>query len=67
MVKTELLNILGESQQVLKPSHPSAEYMCHQFNFKKFYALPTNWIGVFRMGLRTNIIQLRIWNYLTGC
>jgi hypothetical protein len=60
MVKTAVLNILGEPQQVLKPSHPSAEYMCHQYNLKKLYAVPIDWFGVFRMGLRTNIIQLRI-------
>jgi hypothetical protein len=42
MVKIALLNIFDEPQQVLKPSHPSAEYMCYQFNFKKLYALPTD-------------------------
>jgi hypothetical protein len=67
MVKIALLNILGQPQQVLKPSRPNDEYMCHQFNFKKLYVLPTDWIGVFHMGLRTNIIQLRIRNNLTGC
>jgi len=42
MVKIALLNVLGEPQQVLKPSHPSAEYVCYQFNFKKLSALPTD-------------------------
>jgi len=36
------------------PSKPSDYYMYHQFNIRQFYLLPTQYIYVFCMDLRTN-------------
>ena len=36
------------------PSKPSGYYMYHQFNIQQFYVLPTQFIYVFCVDLRTN-------------
>jgi hypothetical protein len=44
----------------------SRYYMYHQFNIHKFYVLPTQYIYVFCMDLRTDSCYFAIQNYLIG-
>ena len=39
---------------LIHPVNPSGHYMYHQFNIQQFYVLPTLYIYVFCVDLRTN-------------
>jgi hypothetical protein len=50
----------------LNPLTPSGHYMYHQFNIKQFYVLPTQYIYVFCVDLRTNSDYFPIQHKVTG-
>ena len=50
----------------IKPSLFSGHYICYQFNIHKFCVLPTQFIYVFCVDLRTNSDYFPIQHWLTG-
>ena len=50
----------------LNPLKPSGHYMYRHFNIQQFYVLPTQYIYVFCVDLRTNSDYFPIQHELTG-
>ena len=50
----------------VNPLQPSGHYMYHQFNINQFYVLPTQYIYVFCVDIRTNSNYFTIQHWLTG-
>jgi hypothetical protein len=48
------LEKFGDCMADINPLTPSGYYMYHQFNIQQFHVLPTQYIYVFCVDLRTN-------------